>query len=105
MERIPRSARLPAGIALSLLAVLAGFTLSFFGTTPQTQWMEPLAIFILLLACPALASTLVLAVIRVWRRGGLALRLVAIPLAALTVPPLLYFVFLLLVLAGVIPVF
>jgi hypothetical protein len=66
--------------------------------------MEPVATFILLLACPALVYALALAAIRVWRRSGLALRLVAIPLAVLTVPPLLYFVFLLLAMAGVIHV-
>jgi hypothetical protein len=105
MDRIPRSARLPIGIALALLAVIAGFTLSFFGTTPQTQWMEPLAIVVLLIGCPALAYAIAFAAIRVWRRGGLGLRLLAVPLAALAIPPLLYFIFLFLELAGVIHLF
>ena len=105
MDRIPRSARLPIGIALCLLAVAAAFTLSSFGNTPETQWMEPLAIFILVVACPALVCALGLAAIRVWRRGGLVARLLAVPLAALTIPPLLYFIFLLLILSGAIHVF
>lgn len=105
MDRIPRSARLPIGLALSLLAVVAGFTFSAFGNTPETQWMEALAIFILVVACPALIFALALAAIRVWRRGGLVPRLLAVPLAALTIPPLLYFIFLLLILSGVIHVF
>jgi hypothetical protein len=88
-----------------VLAVALGFTLSLFGNTPETQWMIPLAIFILLVACPALVATLALAAIAVWRRGGLLLRLLTVPLAVLTLPPFLYFVFLLLILSGVIHVF
>jgi hypothetical protein len=88
-----------------VLGVVAGFTLTAFGNTGETQWMVPLAIFILVVACPALVCTLGLAAIRVWRRGGLVRRLLAVPLAALTLPPLLYFIFLLLILSGVIHVF
>lgn len=105
MDRIPRSARLPIGIALSLLAVLAGMTLSFFGTTPETQWMESLALVILLVGCPGLVYALAVAAIRVWRPGGLLPRLLVVPLLALAIPPLLYFVFLILEVTGVIYVF
>ncbi len=105
MQRIPGSAGLPIGIAVSVLAVVLGFTLTSLGNTPQTQWMIPLAIFILLIACPALVATVALASISVWRRGGLLLRLLAVPMAALTIAPLLYFVFLLLILFGVIHIF
>jgi len=88
-----------------VLAVVLGFALTSLGNTPQTQWMEPLAILILVVACPALVLALAAAAIGAWRRGGLVPRLLTVPLAALAIPPLLYFIFLLLILSGVIHVF
>ena len=104
MVRVPRSAWLPIGIGSSLLAVAGGIVLSIFGTTPQTQWMEPLALLILLFGCPSLVCALALAAARVWKREGI-LRLLAIPLATLAIPALLYFVLILLILAGVVHLF
>jgi hypothetical protein len=52
-------------------------------------------------ASAALVYGLALAAVRVWRRGGLVPRLLAFPSAALTIAPLVFLIFLLLILSGV----
>ena len=105
LGRTPRRARLPIAIGCGLMGLLVGEALATLGTTPETQWMEPLAILILLVALPLLAYSLTLGAVRLWRSGRIGLRVAAVPLALLALPPLLYFLFLMLVVFGVVHVF